>query len=126
MLYQSKKSNQRGIDLCDFFEKNGYILLNGRTQDDNPAKFTFTSKNGCSVIDLVWCRLTSINEIKNMEAYYNRFGPFPYKSHIICFVFFYIANSEESIRRKDVQIFTSLFFKLLNYVLHTRGEMGDD
>lgn len=51
-------SNPRGQKLNDLMESNNFLLLNGRTPGDTPANYTYLSKNGASVIDLVWINIT--------------------------------------------------------------------
>lgn len=36
--------NKRGIKITEFFENEGFFVLNGRTQSDNPAQFTYAEK----------------------------------------------------------------------------------
>lgn len=46
--------NDRGRQLLNFMEEEGYLILNGRTPSDPLGKFTFCSKVGNSVIDQAW------------------------------------------------------------------------
>ncbi|KAI5742771.1 hypothetical protein M8J77_011149 [Diaphorina citri] len=50
-------SNARGDLLVDFMEEYGFLVLNGRTPSDIPGQFTYVSKVGKSVVDLVWSSL---------------------------------------------------------------------
>ncbi|XP_044582987.1 uncharacterized protein LOC123264005 [Cotesia glomerata] len=58
--------NQRGSTVLEFFEANGFTLLNGRTPSDTPGHFTFTNKNGQSVVDLTWVNNDSLHLVKDM------------------------------------------------------------
>ncbi|CAG5084868.1 Protein of unknown function [Cotesia congregata] len=60
--------NSRGTQLLDFADINGFVLLNGRTHGDIPAKYTFCSAKGKSVIDQVWVNLAGINFISQLRV----------------------------------------------------------
>ena len=45
----------KGSKLVQFFESNGFAILNGRTISDYPANFTYCSNNGRAINDLIWC-----------------------------------------------------------------------
>ena len=60
--------NKRGRQLVNLMEEAGFMVLNGRTINDSPARFTFTNKNGSSVIDLVWVNTKAIETIVDMEV----------------------------------------------------------
>lgn len=75
--------NSNGRSLVPFFEAIGFCLLNGRSSEDNPAKFTLHGVHsdnfmmdspttnpgfkvtGTSVVDLAWCNLNNIEAIDN-------------------------------------------------------------
>lgn len=46
--------NKMGTILIEGMEEREFLVLNGRTIDDRPAQFTYCSKLGKSVIDLLW------------------------------------------------------------------------
>ncbi|KAK9723300.1 Endonuclease-reverse transcriptase [Popillia japonica] len=47
-------TNNRGKNLIEAMESNGFLLANGRTPSDSPADYTYVSKTGSSVIDLLF------------------------------------------------------------------------
>lgn len=49
---KDSKLNKRGLELLDFLNSFGFILLNGRTKGDEAGEYTFISGQGCSTIDL--------------------------------------------------------------------------
>lgn len=72
-LYKHRMSldtatNKRGKVLRDFMEENAMIVINGRAEGDYPASYTFSSKVGNSVVDLVWVNIAGIECIKNLSV----------------------------------------------------------
>lgn len=59
--------DRRGINLSNFMEDNGLILLNGRVFDDYVGLFTHISDLGNSVIDLAWVNLDLIRKIDSFS-----------------------------------------------------------
>lgn len=57
--------NPRGRYLTEFMEENGFLVLNGRTFGDTPARPTFLGTTGKSVIDLCWADLSAAHLIKD-------------------------------------------------------------
>lgn len=51
----------RGSQLLDFMEKNGMIVLNGRSPGDPEGMFTFAGAPGNSMIDQVWVSLSHVD-----------------------------------------------------------------
>lgn len=49
---KDKSVNSRGKYLISYLNNNNLIVLNGATESDSTGNFTFSNKNGCSVIDL--------------------------------------------------------------------------
>lgn len=62
-LSEDKVVDQRGQYLVEAMENSGFVVLNGRTQQDYPGCFTHFSKRGNSVIDLVWIKVSNIHII---------------------------------------------------------------
>lgn len=60
--------NCRGRQILGFMDSNGFCLLNGRSPGDIPASFTYVSKLGCSVIDLVWCSTGSLPCVNSLKV----------------------------------------------------------
>ena len=58
----------RGKDLYEFMNNNGFVLLNGRSIGDILGNFTFSNKNGNSVVDLVYVNVPAIPYIDNFEV----------------------------------------------------------
>jgi hypothetical protein len=56
--------------LNEAFESFGYWLLNGRSENDKPAKFTYIGPSGRSVIDVAWVNENALPEILNFEIAY--------------------------------------------------------
>lgn len=54
-------SETRGLQLVDFMEKNGMIVLNGRSRGDPKGMFTFAGAPGNSTIDQVWVSLSHVD-----------------------------------------------------------------
>uniref|UniRef100_A0A1Y1LYJ1 Reverse transcriptase domain-containing protein n=1 Tax=Photinus pyralis TaxID=7054 RepID=A0A1Y1LYJ1_PHOPY len=63
---RDSKVNRRGRKLMEIMDAYGMILLNGRTQSDTPADYTYLSETGKSVIDLVFVDDNTINNINDM------------------------------------------------------------
>lgn len=63
--------NARGRLLSNFMSDHGLVLLNGRTSSDHPAKITFCSHQGSSIIDLVWVNIEDVDKIIDLEITYN-------------------------------------------------------
>lgn len=59
--------NKRGKCLTELMEQLGFFLLNGRSVKDSPAKFTYISDQGSSLIDLVWCSIGAINIVNDFN-----------------------------------------------------------
>ncbi|XP_046630011.1 uncharacterized protein LOC124310242 [Neodiprion virginianus] len=57
---------QSGKTVLEFFASNGFTLLNGRTPSDTPGHFTFSNKNGQSVVDLTWVNNDGLHLVKDM------------------------------------------------------------
>lgn len=58
--------NARGTSLHEFMTFNGFILINGRAPSDSPARFTFCSSAGRSVIDHFWCSTDSLGLVSDL------------------------------------------------------------
>ena len=72
---QDMKDNSRGIDLHNFLEVEGFIVLNGRTKSDPKGQLTYISqsisideKQCGSVIDLVYVDMAQIYKIEDLEV----------------------------------------------------------
>lgn len=71
-LYNNRSSlfeeiNKRGKLLVEYFEKNGFIVVNGRTKKDNPAQTTYLSRIGSSIIDFVWVNSMGTQILEDLE-----------------------------------------------------------
>lgn len=66
-LSLDKVANKKGEMLVDCMENNDCIVLNGSTKADTPGNYTFISKIGKSLIDLVWTSLQGLLIIENLE-----------------------------------------------------------
>ena len=66
---RDRELNGRGKKLLNCMEEHGLILLNGRTESDYPANFTFLNKTGKSVIDLVWCNVQLLEFVKDLNVF---------------------------------------------------------
>ncbi|KAI5755470.1 hypothetical protein M8J77_017098 [Diaphorina citri] len=60
--------NTRGEMLVEFMEEHGLIALNGRTPGDIPGQFTFISKVGNSVVDLVWTNMELCSDVVDLTV----------------------------------------------------------
>lgn len=63
-----KKLDNRGIKLVESMENNGFIVLNGRSNSDSPAKYTFINSLGKSTIDMVWSNFLGLDCIDDFEV----------------------------------------------------------
>lgn len=72
--------NIRGQRLVKLMEDMGYLVLNGRSIDDCPASFTYSSSKGKSAIDLAWVTFNSINLIDQFEVIDFSI----YSNHMLC------------------------------------------
>ncbi|KAI5746163.1 hypothetical protein M8J77_000641 [Diaphorina citri] len=54
--------------LVEFMEEHGLIALNGRTPGDIPGQFTFISKVGNSVVDLVWTNMELCSDVVDLTV----------------------------------------------------------
>lgn len=59
--------------IANNFENNDFILLNGRTRSDSPAKYTYkvqgtTYKVGTSVIDLIWYSVGALPLVTGLKV----------------------------------------------------------
>lgn len=61
-------TNKRGEILNEFMENQGLTVINGRSLKDNPAQFTYISKNGMSVVDLCWVSYHFLNHILDFHV----------------------------------------------------------
>ena len=59
--YLDKEKNQRRVKIVEYFEANGFLALSGRTISDYSAQYTYCSKVGKSINDLVWTNLMHAN-----------------------------------------------------------------
>lgn len=59
------KINARGRSLVEFFEERSFLLLNGISIDDNPARFTYCGQQGNSTVDLVFCNFAYLYSVLN-------------------------------------------------------------
>lgn len=71
-LSRSRKSNDEvvnsnGRNYIEFCNNNGLAILNGRTLGDEEGRFTFTNKNGSSVIDLCAMSYDMLNTVQRFE-----------------------------------------------------------
>ena len=57
--------NARGLDCVEFMDRHGFLVLNGRTYADSPARYTFVNSNGKSVIDLALVSYDLIEFVKD-------------------------------------------------------------
>lgn len=64
------KSDGRGEKLLSLMETSGLILINGRTESDCPANYTFVNKNGKSIIDLFWSNLLGAVYVRDLNVNY--------------------------------------------------------
>ena len=55
--------------LVEFMEDMGFNVMNGRTNSDSPAQFTYIGGRGCSVIDLIWVNNIALNKIEDLRVY---------------------------------------------------------
>ncbi len=69
-------SDDRGKKLLEIAEDNNLILLNGRTNDDIPAQFTFAGHNGQSTIDLAFIRSNYVHKCLSLKTL-----PLEYSTH---------------------------------------------
>ena len=53
----------RGELLTNCMEKNNYVVLNRRSKRDSPAYFAYIGSKGLSVIDLIWCSASLLDEV---------------------------------------------------------------
>lgn len=60
--------NSRGSDLLEFMNTNSFLLVNGRTYSDSPARYTYCSVSGNSVIDLLWCSAGDLQVISDLRV----------------------------------------------------------
>lgn len=60
--------NRRGSLIAEFMGANAFLLFNGRTASDRPARSAFFSRTGKSVIDLVWVSVTGLRWIKDLRV----------------------------------------------------------
>ncbi|XP_059224673.1 uncharacterized protein LOC131997626 [Stomoxys calcitrans] len=73
VLNTGRKSNDKilnahGKKYIEFCNNNGLVILNGRTFGDEEGCFTFTNRNGSSVIDLCAVSLDIINNVQSFEV----------------------------------------------------------
>lgn len=59
-------TNLRGEILMNFMLENEFILLNGRTKSDTPAKFTNSA--GSATYDLVWVNMDMAGAVRDLEV----------------------------------------------------------
>lgn len=52
-------------------EDNGFLVLNGRTDGDVPGQYTYLSRVGKSVVDLIWANLESCKLISELHVFDN-------------------------------------------------------
>ena len=62
--------NSRGKALLRCMSECSLIVLNGRSISDYPAQITHLNKLGKSVIDLVWCDASLLEQIEDMYVEY--------------------------------------------------------
>ncbi|KAF6212551.1 hypothetical protein GE061_013076 [Apolygus lucorum] len=60
--------NTRGSKFLDFCADNGLVILNGRSKSDSSGSFTFVSRQGASVNDLVCVSLSALSSIVDFEV----------------------------------------------------------
>ncbi|KAK9512335.1 hypothetical protein O3M35_000783 [Rhynocoris fuscipes] len=60
--------NTRGSALVEIMEKFGLKVCNGRSMSDSPSNFIFISKNGSSIVDLVWFNSSCLSLIKDFKV----------------------------------------------------------
>ncbi len=85
-------TNTRAISLNKIFEFYGFTLLNGRSRNDCPAKFTYIGKNGKSVINVGWANDYALTKITNFEISYS----YCVSDHFPCIVQFKLFETETS------------------------------
>lgn len=59
--------NKRGKAVIDTMSNNNFIVINGKTVSDSPAKPTYVG-NGSSIIDLAWSNTLGIEKIIDFEV----------------------------------------------------------
>jgi hypothetical protein len=60
--------NNRGTLMNETFEFFGYLVLNGRTKGDTPAKYTYVGENGRSIVDLAWANEIAQTTTTNFQV----------------------------------------------------------
>ncbi|KAH0548087.1 hypothetical protein KQX54_000165, partial [Cotesia glomerata] len=58
--------NYRGKSVVECLEPMGFTFITGRSRSKLPSQLTFTNKNGCSVVDLIWVNSSSLHLVKDM------------------------------------------------------------
>jgi len=62
------KVNKRGKLLINSLENHGFVLLNGRCNQDYPGNFTYNSNVGLSTIDLIWVNRNMLNYTNSFKV----------------------------------------------------------
>lgn len=95
--------NQRGSLVIDFMSTNDFLLVNGRSTSGRPARPTFTSDIGKSVIDLVWVSVMGLRWIKDLRIVLEPtlFDHFPVELKLWC------ENSTESQTVDEIENLTA-------------------
>lgn len=98
--------NGRGSKLLEFMNANSLLLLNGMTSSDHPARFTYCSTNGNSVIDLFWCSvgdLPLVSDLAVLDSFPCSSSHFPVQLRLFC-----PSRERESNSRRSAAPYVSL------------------
>lgn len=60
--------NRRGALLNEWMSDFNFVLVNGRSVSDCPAKITFRRNQSKSIIDLVWVNIAGLSIIRDLEV----------------------------------------------------------
>lgn len=65
---RDKTVNSEGKMLLDFFDDNGFVILNGRSPGDLQGEYTYIGPRGCSVIDLAAISISKIEAVRDFSV----------------------------------------------------------
>lgn len=83
------KVNARGKLLVEMMESYGMFVTNGRSPSDSPGNFTYISRSGCSIIDLVWTNLHTLSSIIDFSVVNSSL----HSNHLLCLVSINLNNT---------------------------------